>query len=138
MPSIFRTDLLRRSNAVTLGIVFIGLAAACAVPLQSANAPAQAAAPVLCQIAITGPARSPTFEGRVKSDRAISGTYRLEIRRKGAGGQAMITQSGDFTAAPGATARLGGATLGGDRALYEAELELRWNGQRTRCSDALT
>lgn len=76
------------------------------------------------------------ISGKVTADRAVSGAYALSIRQSGSAGQAMIDQSGDFTAGPGRTVTLGEAVLGGAPAGYRAELELTVNGQRLRCRGA--
>jgi len=127
----------RRGAAAAIGLAFIGLAAACATPgaIGGTQAHSAQSSPLRCEVAVSGPSSARSFEGRVQSDRPVTGTYRLVIRRSGSSGQALITQAGDFNVSPGRPARLGQATLGGDHARYSVELELRWNGQRTQCRE---
>lgn len=122
----------RRRRALALGLAATATAAACVMPGAARDTPRDSA-PLRCEIVVSGPQGAPTFQGRVEADRPISGTYRMEIRRLGASGDARISQSGDFEAAPGAPATVGRASFGGDRAGYEALLTLRWDGGTTSC-----
>lgn len=76
------------------------------------------------------------ISGIVSADRPVSGAYALTIRHQGAGGQAMIDQSGDFSVAPGRSTTLGEAMLGGPASAYRAELELTVDGRRLLCRGA--
>jgi len=76
------------------------------------------------------------ISGSVTAKRGVAGAYALRIRQHSAAGQAMIDQSGDFTAAPGRTVTLGQAVLGGPASRYHAELDLNVDGQRLRCRGA--
>lgn len=123
----------RRRQALALGLAFTATAAACAMPISALDTPTNDSGPLRCEVVVTGPQGAPRFEGRVEADRPVSGTYRMEIQRIGAAGDARITQSGTFEAAPGAPALVGQASFGGDRAGYEAVLTLRWDGGTVRC-----
>jgi hypothetical protein len=122
-----------RRPAAVLGLALIGLGAACAAPGSAGGKMPGVAGPLVCEIVVSGPRNAPSFAGEVRADRPVSGSYRMEIRSSGAGGSTLISQSGEFHAAPGAPARLGQATLSGDPARYHAELELYWNGHRLNC-----
>ena len=76
------------------------------------------------------------ISGIVTAKHGVAGAYALRIRQHSAAGQAMIDQSGDFTAAPGRTVTLGQAVLGGPASRYHAELDLNVDGQRLRCRGA--
>ena len=89
-----------------------------------------------CEISITGTPGATTFEGRINADRTVHGTYRMAISNRSSGGQAMIDQSGDFTAGPRMPAILGQTTLGGSRGQYRADLEVSVDGQRLRCNES--
>lgn len=138
---MLNTSLRSRNPALILGLTVFGFAAAaCVMPATSSNltvSPVQASTsgPVRCEIVLNEARGATTIEGRVSTDRAISGTYRLAIRSSSSGGRAMINQSGDFEARPGAPVVLGQTTLGGSRANYSADLELSVAGQRLTCSD---
>ena len=128
----------RRLPALVLGGAVIGLAAAaCGIPASEAGtaSSSRSAGPVRCEISITDSRGATTIEGRVSADRPVSGTYRLAISSRSSGGQAMINQSGDFTASPATPATLGQTSLGGPRGQYAADLEVSVNGERLRCSD---
>jgi hypothetical protein len=138
MPALFNS---RRAPALILGFVVAGFAAAaCVIPSsQASTVGSQASAsngPVRCEISISDARGSTTIEGRVNADRAVSGTYRLAISSRSSGGQAMINQSGDFTAGPNAPAVLGQTTLGGSRGQYRANLEVNVRGQRMSCGES--
>lgn len=127
-----------RLPALVLGGAVIGLAAAaCGIPASQAgtSTTTRAAGPVRCEISITDARGATTIEGRVSAERPVSGTYRMAIASRGAGGQSTINQSGDFSASPAAPALLGQTTLSGSRAQYSADLELRVNGEALRCTD---
>lgn len=127
---------IARLPALVLGAAVIGLAAAaCGIPASHAGKASAGAAPVRCEISISDVRGATTIEGRVNADRPVSGTYHLAISSRSSGGQAMINQSGDFSATPATPATLGQTTLGGSRAQYAADLEVRVNGERLRCSD---
>lgn len=125
----------RRLPALVLAGTVTGLAAAaCGIPATQAST--ARSGPVRCEISITDTRGATTIEGRVDSERPVSGTYRLAISSRSSGGQSTINQSGDFTATPAAPALLGQTTLGGTRGQYSADLELQYNGERLRCNES--
>lgn len=92
--------------------------------------------PINCEIAVTKGRNGHTYEGRVHADKAVKGTYELNITKRGGGGNAMISQSGEFYVAKGKTETLGQATFGGlPSNAVNAQLTLHWNGQRLFCTN---
>lgn len=131
-----RIHHIARLPALVIGGAVVGLAAAaCGIPASQAGTASASNGPVRCEISISDARGATTIEGRVNADRPVHGTYTLAISSRSAGGQSMINQSGDFTATPATPATLGQTTLGGSRAQYAADLEVRVNGERLRCSD---
>lgn len=124
----------RRVPALVLGLSVAGFAAAaCGIP--PTNASTASSGPLRCELVLSESRGATTIEGRVSADRPVAGTYRLSIASSSSGGRAMIDQSGDFEARPGAPAILGQTTLGGNRAQYRADLELSVPGQRLSCNE---
>lgn len=124
----------RRVPALVLGLSVAGFAAAaCGIPPTAAST--ASAGPLRCELILSESRGATTIEGRVSSERAVTGTYRLSISSASSGGRAMINQSGDFEARPGAPAVLGQTTLGGNRGQYRADLELSVPGQRLTCNE---
>jgi hypothetical protein len=133
----------RRLSALALGLTVTGFAAAaCGIGATRAHTPPSAdmvqaqhdQGPVRCELILDEARGSTTFQGRVTADRAVSGTYRLSITSRSAGGSAVIRQSGEFEAGPGAPALLGQTTLGGAPARHDADLELTIAGRRQSCA----
>ncbi len=91
--------------------------------------------PVRCEIAVSRAGSSLSYQARAHAEHAVTGAYRLTIRKQGWTGSAVIDQSGNFSAAPDRPAELGQATLGGDRAQYSARLRLEWEGRTLTCTD---
>lgn len=130
-----------RSTALVLGFAVAGFAAAaCGVPALQAQGepvvPIAANEPVRCEIRIDEARGSTTIEGRVSADQSVRGSYRLAITSRSGGGQATISQSGDFTAGPNEPVLLGQTTLRGSRASHRAELDLQVEGRRLSCAEA--
>lgn len=141
----------RRLPALALGLTVTGVAAAaCGVAAApgalrahvtpSASAaqivPAHATGPLRCEVVLDEARGSTSIAGRVSTDRPVSGTYRMSITSRSAGGSAVINQSGDFEARPGTPVVLGQTTLGGSRAQYRADLEVTVSGQRQSCTQS--
>lgn len=124
----------RRLPALVLGLSVAGFAAAaCGIPPTSAST--VSAPPLRCELILSEARGATTIEGRVSAERPVAGTYRLSISSSSSGGRAMINQSGDFEARPGAPAILGQTTLGGPSGQYRADLELTVPGQRLTCNE---
>lgn len=146
----------RRVPALVLGLAVAGVAAvagglpgseagkAGGVPAAHIDAPrinaSRIDAPRIdaprCEIAVTEQRGSTTIEGRVTTDRALSGSYHLAIAAHSGAGRSAITQSGTFEARPGAPAILGQTTLSGARRQFRVELEVTVEGRRLHCSEA--
>lgn len=137
-----RSTTPRRLPALVLGLTVSGFAAAaCGVAATSATTPQATPVhasgdPVRCELVLNEARGATTIEGRVSTDRPVSGTYRLSIASRSSSGSATINQSGDFDARPGSPALLGQTTLGGARANYRADLELNVGGRRLTCAEA--
>jgi len=116
--------------AVVLTFTIVGIAAA-----SKAHSTDDTAAdlPLSCEIAVSKGRYGQTYEARVHADSAVSGSYRLSLSKSGAGGSAMISQSGDFALGAGDSETVGQATFGGVPSSVDAELILRWNGIDLRC-----
>ena len=128
----------RRLPALVLGLSVAGFAAAaCGIPPTAASTAASttSAAPLRCELILSEARGATTIQGRVSAERPVAGTYRLSISSSSSGGRAMINQSGDFEARPGAPAILGQTTLGGPSGQYRADLELTVPGQRLTCNE---
>lgn len=124
----------RRLPALVLGLSVAGFAAAaCGIPPTAAST--ASAAPLRCELILSEARGATTIQGRVSAERPVAGTYRLSISSSSSGGRAMINQSGDFEARPGAPAILGQTTLGGPSGQYRADLELTVPGQRLTCNE---
>ncbi|MDJ0627364.1 MAG: curli-like amyloid fiber formation chaperone CsgH [Rhodobacter sp.] len=92
--------------------------------------------PLSCEIAVSKGRYGHTYEGVVHAGAAVTGSYELSITKRGSGGRAMISQSGDFRVAAGGSETLGQATFGGlPPDAVDAELTLSWNGHRLTCSN---
>jgi hypothetical protein len=94
------------------------------------------AEPLTCEIAVTKGRYGHTYEGRITARRSVHGTYELSITKRGGGGNAMISQSGEFHVAAGKSDSLGQATFGGlPPDAVNAELTLNWNGKTLFCTN---
>lgn len=94
------------------------------------------AVPVSCEISVSKGRYGHIYEGIVRADRPVNGTYQLNISKRGGSGTAIISQSGEFQVAGGATETLGQATFGGvPPSAVEAVLTLWINGRKLDCTD---
>ncbi len=95
--------------------------------------------PLTCEIAVSKGRYGHTYEAVIHAASTVKGTYELNIKKRGASGRAMISQSGDFYVPAGQTETLGQATFGGlPPEAVDAELTLDWNGHRLTCSNLPT
>jgi len=121
--------LILPAAAVSLSV--FGLAAG-----SSAHSKNTGAGPLNCEISVTKGRYGHTYEGVLHASAATNGTYELNIKKRGASGRAMISQSGAFRVASGQTETLGQATFGGmPPESVEAELTLHFDGQTMACSN---
>lgn len=92
-----------------------------------------------CEIAVSKGRYGHTYEGVVRAQSTVRGSYELMISKRGVTGSAMISQSGEFIVRAGKPETLGMATFGGlPPEAVNAELILTWNGHRLICSNQPT
>jgi hypothetical protein len=104
--------------------------------MPGTDTPATAApGDVSCSIDVRRTGSGVTLRPMVSADRTVSGSYRLRVTSRGAGGGSDIDQSGEFTAV-GARSVLGSVSLGGDGA-YEARLTVTTGGRRIECAERI-
>ena len=128
----------------TLGLSVVAsvaaiLATACTIPATAQNTGPNTGtnaghAPLRCEVALEDLGGATRIQGRVHSDRAISGTYTMAVTSRSAGGMANIRQSGDFQAAPDTPALLGETRLMGRPDAQSVDLEIRVEGTRMTCA----
>lgn len=107
------------------------------IPVALAHAPspegAASAEEVQCDIRATPMSGGVRLEGLVLSEQALSGTYAFEVRKQGAGGTSMSTQSGEFETSAEREV-VGEVGLGLERgASYSAKLTISWPGGEVSC-----
>ena len=73
-----------------------------------------------------------TLQPVVSTPRAMSGSYRLHVTKRGGGGSSDIEQSGDFSASPGRSSELGEVSLAGG-GFYDARLTVDLGGRILEC-----
>jgi len=120
-----------RGPALFLGLALAGFAAA-AVTAQTTADPA---APLRCEITLEALSGGTRIAGRVSATHAVSGTYEMQITSRMGGGRSSISQSGDFTARPGAPADLGETEMFGAPAAHTVELQIHVGHQRLTCAE---
>lgn len=129
--------LLRQRHTVivlAIGLGLTGFAALAAGQGRTSHADDDAASqPVRCELRISAHRGQTVIGGLVSSDRAVQGSYRLDISNRSSGGVARINQSGVFAAFPDAPAHLGETVLGGGPSQYRAELEVSFEGGKLHC-----
>lgn len=92
--------------------------------------------PLNCEIAVSKGRYGHTYEGVIHATSTVRGTYELNIKKRGASGRAMISQSGDFYVPAGTSETLGQATFGGlPPSFVDAELTLRFDGRTLACTN---
>lgn len=85
-----------------------------------------------CEIRAERKGNAIALEGLVFTHGAVSGSYRLRVSQKSAGGSSEITQGGAFAAAPDGYGSLGTVSLmsGGS---YTATLRVQWESHTIDC-----
>jgi len=120
--------------AAALTLSMFGMAAA--TNAHSTKDQAANDLPLECEIAVSKGQYGHTYEGRITATSTVTGTYELNITKRGSSGRAMISQSGDFRVAAGKTETLGQATFGGlPPSSVDAQLTLNWKGHTLACSN---
>lgn len=92
-------------------------------------------APLRCEIQVTPQKGMVTLEGIVYSDRAIDGTYSLQVEGSGRGGSNSVQQGGAFTAKAGRSNSLGQVSLGSSGANYDITLKVSAGGKTVSCTE---
>lgn len=101
----------------------------------AASAGAQAySGRLACEIHVTHDHGAVTLQPMVSTARAISGSYRLRVTKRGGGGNAQIDQSGGFSASPGESHVLGTVSLAGG-GTYDALMTVDAGGQTVECKE---
>ena len=119
--------------AAALSLSVFGLTATSNAHSKEANA---GDLPLNCEIAVSKGRYGHTYEGVIHATGTVSGTYELNISKRGGSGRAMISQSGDFYVPAGTSETLGQATFGGmPPDAVDAELTLRFNGHKLACTN---
>lgn len=118
----------RRAPALFLGLSMAALAAAAMAQSETA------AEPLRCEVALDAIQGGTRIEGRVVSTAPVSGTYQMQITSRMGGGRASISQSGEFSARPGAPALLGETEMRGAPGSHAVELEIRVGSRRLTCA----
>lgn len=132
------TRLIQRLGKIALPAAALSVSVFGLATVSTAHSPDQNARnlPLDCDIAVTRGQYGHTYEGRVRADRTVKGTYELNITKRGGGGSSVISQSGEFHVAAGKTETLGSATFGGlPPSAVSAELTLYWNGTKLLCTN---
>ena len=127
MPGFFRP--------IAASLLPLSLACgAAAMTKDSTPASREGLAPPLprCEIRAERRGNAIALEGLVFAPRAASGSYRLRVSQRGAGGSSEITQGGEFTVAPDGVGSLGTVSLmsGGS---YTATLRVQWEDHVVDC-----
>lgn len=117
--------------AAAICLSAVGLAAG---SNAASNDTAASDLPLNCEIAVSKGRYGHTYEAVVHANETVRGTYALNLSKRGSGGSAMISQSGDFALAAGSRDTVGQATFGGTPSAVNAELTVRFNGQVMTCS----
>lgn len=92
-----------------------------------------AAGPLRCEIEVLKRGGAVDLEAIVHAGRATHGTYALEISGGGWGGGSTISQSGEFSVAPGTRSAIGAVTLAGSGGSYTARLAVTAGNSTQRC-----
>lgn len=97
----------------------------------SGNSTIASSEPIACELRVdrTG---GIGIEALAKATRAVSGSYRLTVSKRSAGGTSDITQGGDFSAKPGEQVLLG--QVGIDGGAFTAKLSLETSLGQASCT----
>lgn len=113
-------------------------AAAIGLPLAAIAAGATPAtpttAPLSCAIETASVGGGIALESTVRTDVALSGSYKFRVESAGYSGSTNFQQGGGFSAAPGGPVTLGRIMLGDAGAIYDATLEIAAYGTTVTCT----
>jgi hypothetical protein len=116
-------------SIIPVGLIVLALAA-CGVAGNSGSPQVQNPAH-RCALAMTEQGGQVQISAQAMGP--ISGRYALTIAQTGQGGQNLINQAGDFSAAPGQVVTLGTASVSGSVAQFDAALTLDTGGATLHC-----
>lgn len=105
-----------------------------AVAMATMTTAGQASADKLCAINATREAGMVRLDALVHADKALAGTYSLQLEKTGDGGTANISQGGEFDARAGQVVTLTSVSLDAKRAHYKAVLNVEAGGKIFRCT----
>ncbi|MGE6741952.1 curli-like amyloid fiber formation chaperone CsgH [Allorhizobium pseudoryzae] len=123
------------SAKTTLSAFAVLLTAAGGTAVLAAGTGAGAKAPLRCEIQVTPQKGMVTLEGIVFSDRAVDGTYSLQVEGSGRGGSNSVQQGGAFSAKAGRSNSLGQVSLGSAGANYDVTLKVSAGGKTVSCTE---
>jgi hypothetical protein len=128
------SPLNHRRRLATALMSLLGGAALAVAASAGAEASGRTAGGFSCGYVATDAPGGFLIEGRIASGRPASGSYEIFVLRRGMGGRALVTTSGDFAAAAGAPATTGTILFGGSAAQHEIRMHVRVNGRRIACA----
>lgn len=128
---MIRTVPRRRRAAALLSL--LGAAALAVAAAASAEAGGRAAGSFSCGYVTTQSPGGFLIEGRMAAGQPVAGRYEIFVLRRGAGGRALVSTSGDFAAGLGAPASTGTILFGGSAAQHDIRMSVRVNGRRLAC-----
>lgn len=94
----------------------------------------QASADKLCTIEATREAGMIRLDAQVHANKALAGSYTLQIEKSGGGGTATISQGGEFDARPGQAVTLTSVSVDAKGTRYKAVLDVEAGGKSFRCT----
>lgn len=125
----------RAAPAVLSLLLAASLATACSVDAEAGGSGARPSPPVYaCSWEITPVPGGQMVTGRIRSDRPVTGSYEILVRRTDQSGTIAVRTSGDFAAGPGAEGRTGSVTFNGRLGRHEIRMETRVGGRRIHCA----
>lgn len=114
-------------SAIGFGVVLAAIAA-------SAGSATSTAEPLSCSIEAASVGGAIALESTVRTDVALSGSYRFRVESAGYSGSTNFQQGGGFSAMPGSPVTLGRIMLGNAGAIYDATLEIAADGTTVTCT----
>lgn len=115
---------------LALGLGVIGMAGSAIHDKADAG---QNSAGARCEIVVSKRGGGVELTGIVYAKTPVHGSYVLTVSKSGSGGGSDISQSGDFSAAPGKPGYLGNVMIGGDGGAYVAKLRIKSSDGSAEC-----
>ncbi len=122
------------SGKKSMTAVVLLLAAAGGTAALATAAGTSVKGPLRCEIQVTPQKGTVTLEGVVFSDRAVDGTYSLQVEGSGRSGSNSIQQGGAFSAKAGRDTSLGVVSLGSKGTAYDVTLDVSAGGKKVSCT----